>query len=325
MMATDTDKDKDMDTDEDVDLDTDEEVNQGQDVGQGQYKYQNKKQEMKNKRIEDKKQGYDQRLPAHYQLRGRHTIQKFRINETKYKQKLILSDVNVPCRFTVDRKNNKLFFSIMADENSDQSFQLVMLDLNTSETLIISRIRNGFASAADPEGTVYLGGSDGIFRFNYDTNDIETPGIIEDVDIFAMYFHDYLYFVETANQNLFQVKNGYKVRIDKMRGYGIHQFVMNKSDDILYVSATSLYSMHKGAKCPITFAGAASSVYVRALALDVGGVEHFIAQDGIYLIDNNAKNVQKIFSLENGFGIAFDGDNNIIYSEERHLYILFRS
>lgn len=246
------------------------------------------------------------------------------VNGTNYKKHRILADVNVPSKFSIDRRRNKLFFCINGDESSDQSFRLVILDLDTELTSIIPGIRNGFASAVDPEGIVYLGGSDGIFQYNYDTRDVDTPAVLNGVDIFDMHFHEHLYFVETANQNLFQWKDNQKIIINRLKGYGVHHFIISNNDDILFVSATGVFTMRKGAVFPYMFAGATADVHSRGLAADVYDIPHLIAQDGIYLIDTKQKSVKKILPLDNGFGLAFDKDNNIIYSEERSVTILIR-
>lgn len=246
------------------------------------------------------------------------------INGDSYKQQIILSGANVPTKLSIDRLTNNLFFCINADANSHQSFQIVVLNLDTGSKAIIPGIRNGFASAVDPTGSVYLGGSDGIYQFNYDTHKVFKLPIISGVDVFDMFFHNWLYFVETANQNLFMWKKGEKLIVEDMEGYGIHYFAITAYEDILFVNATGVYMMRKGTLYPITLGGASRGTHIRGVTTDVNGVPYLIAQDGIYAVDMTQRHVERILALENGYGIAFDKDNNIFYSDERSVVKLIR-
>lgn len=239
------------------------------------------------------------------------------IKGSAYNKHIILADANVPSKLSIDRLSNTLFFCINADEFSDQSFHLVVLDLNTGLNAIIPGIQNGFASAVEPEGAVYLGGSNGIFEFNYRTFDVYGTAILKGVDIFDMYFHKYLYFVETATQNLFVWKNGGKTSIKELEGYGIQHFLVNNFEDILFVNSSGVYMLRKGTKLPITFGGASTTAHFRGMTADINGLPYLIAQDGIYTIDMTQRHVVKTIPMENIFGLAFDKDNNMVYSDER--------
>ncbi|XP_049874476.1 ommochrome-binding protein-like [Pectinophora gossypiella] len=150
-----------------------------------------------------------------------------------YRKRVILADANIPYKLSVDRCTNNLFFCINADEFSDQSFHSAVLNLETEATSIIPGIRNGFASAVDQNtSSVFLGGSDGIYLYNYTINDVMKPALINGIDIFDMYFHKELYFVDTASQNLFILKDGKKNLIPEAKGCLIHHFAIrmpNKS------------------------------------------------------------------------------------------------
>lgn len=237
------------------------------------------------------------------------------VNGKLHKKQVILADVNIPYKFTINRKKNCLFFCINADEFSEQSFHSVMLDLHSGSPTVVPSIRNGFASAVDQTtGTVYLGGSDGIYLYNLQTKDIIKSPLVSGIDIFDMYFQNELYYVDTANQSLYVYKNSKSIVVPELKDYQIQHFVIDAQDNVMFVNSTGLFILMKGSRTATLYDD--RNINFRGATLDLFGVPHFIAQDGIYSVDEN-KELVKILALENGYGLAFDKDNNIIYSDER--------
>lgn len=238
------------------------------------------------------------------------------IHGKPHKHSVLLSDVNVPYKFSIDRNKNNLFFCINADEFSDQSFQSVMLNLDSGFAIIIPGMRNGFASAVNQAtGDVYLGGSDGIYKYNYDTNDIEKPALVHKLDIFDMHFKDKLYFVDTAKQNLYVYKDKAKCLVPGAKQHLIQHFVIDANRDLYFVNATGLFVLGKGCKSPMLVNG--TDISIRGATTDAFGTPFFIAHNGIYGIDKDNNELVLIFSVDNGYGLAFDRDNNMVYSDAR--------
>lgn len=235
-----------------------------------------------------------------------------------YRKQVILADANVPYKLTLDRIKNKLFFCINADEFSNQSFHSVVLDLDTGVGSVIPGIRNGFASAVDPlEGTVYLGGSDGIFKYNYQTLDVDKSPLIKGVDVFDMFFKNEIFFVDTATQNLCTVKNGRKFPVKALKEFLIQHFVIDNNNDTYFINSMGLFVLPHGSKNATAYPD--GNLNFRGAAVDASGVPYFIAEDGIFAIDQQSKSLQKVLSVKNGYGLAFDKDNNIVYSDDRSL------
>ncbi|XP_023936719.2 ommochrome-binding protein-like [Bicyclus anynana] len=247
-----------------------------------------------------------------------------KVGNKLYKKHVVLADVNIPFKFSIDRNSNKLFFCMNADEFSDQSFQNVILDLNTESVNIVPNIRNGFASAVDQNtGSVYLGGSDGIYLYNYQTHDVEKPPIVQGVDVFDMYFKDNLYFVDTTNLDLHVLKNNQKTIVSSVEEYGIHHCVIDGSDNLILVNPAGVYLMAKEAKSPTRFCNNIENI--RGITTDIHGQPFLIAQHGIYAIDCKNNQVTMVLPLENGYALAFDKDNNIIFSDGRSVVKLIPS
>ncbi|XP_050352101.1 ommochrome-binding protein-like [Nymphalis io] len=233
-----------------------------------------------------------------------------------YRKHIILADVNIPYKFSIDRNKNKLFFCINADEFSDQSFQSVVVDLNSGLVKIVPNIRNGFASAVDQNtGTVYLGGSDGIYQYNYTTQEIVRPAIVNGVDVFDMHFKDYLYFVETTNLDLYVLKNNKKTIVYNVEEYGIYHFAVDSDDNAILANPNGIFFLSKKAKSPTMFSDSIRNI--RGVTTDTEGKPYLIAKNGIYVIDQKNLQLIKILSLTDGYGLAFDKNNNIVYSDQR--------
>jgi hypothetical protein len=206
-------------------------------------------------------------------------------------------------------------FCINADEFSEQSFHSVLLELQSGLATIVPSIRNGFASAIDQTtGTVYLGGSDGIYKFDYQTRDVSKPALITGIDIFDMYFQNNLYFVDTANQNLYVYRDNKSHIVPELKDYQIQHFVVEANGNIIFVNSTGLYVLPKGAHTAIFYD--VQNINIRGASIDTTGLPYFVAQDGIYVINEN-KELTKVLKLENGYGLSFDKDNNIVCSDER--------
>lgn len=234
------------------------------------------------------------------------------------KRQILLADANIPYKFSLDRKHNRLFFCINAEELTDQSFQSVVLELDTKASYVIPGLRNGFASTVDQAtGTTYLGGSQGIYRFNPSKRDVEKQPYLDGVDVFDMYYKNDLYYVDTANQNLFVYRNNKKIAVPEVKEYLIHHFIIDESDDIFFVNASNLFLLRKGAKAPTLFNN--RSLNCRGITTDNYGTPHLMLEDGIYSVDKKHSQLTKILAINNGYGVAFDRHNDIIYSDDRSI------
>ncbi|KAJ8713472.1 hypothetical protein PYW07_013842 [Mythimna separata] len=182
-----------------------------------------------------------------------------------------------------------------------QSFQSVVLDLDTGQTSIVPRLRNGFASAVDQAtGDVYLGGSDGIYKYNYISQDIEKPALVHKTDIFDMYFDHYLYFVDTAKQNLYVYKDKTKSLVPEAKDNLIQHFVFDANSDLYFVNPTGLFLLKKRCKSPTLVHG--NDISFRGATTDAFGTPYFVAHSGIYCIDKDNNQLMLRLSVNNGYG-----------------------
>lgn len=237
------------------------------------------------------------------------------IRGVPYRKHVILADVNIPYKFSLDRRRNILFFCMNADEFSDQSFHSVVLNLETEIPIVVPGIRNGFASAVDQtSGQVFLGGSYGIFPYNYSTNDIDKPALIEGIDIFDMYHNKDLYFVDTSTQTLHVWKKGKDTIVPQTRDQLIHHFVVYH-EGLFFVNPNGLFFIRNGSNTATSVDD--GDIHYRGATVDTNGAPHFIAHDGIYAINEQSKRPEKILPIENGYGLSFDAKNNIVYGNER--------
>ncbi|GBP60298.1 Ommochrome-binding protein [Eumeta japonica] len=230
----------------------------------------------------------------------------------KYHEKEVLADnLDRPYLLIVDFHKNVLYFSYSASPEDDK-FISCYLDLNTKELGNITQVDNGFAQAVDQDRhEVYIGGSDGIFKFFYNNKTVERAGA-EGVNIWSMFYKDQLYYTSFPQQFIYTLKNGEAAEVEYMKGHKADFFVIDKDDYTLFKNESGLYGKAKGSEDEDVYD---EDIIVRALITDLNGLPYVCGVNGVYFLNKDDKILEKIGDLDECFGLAFDKDNNMIYSD----------
>lgn len=234
-----------------------------------------------------------------------------KINKVYYEPETLLEDLDRPYLFAVDYSTNNLYFSYNIKENDDE-FRTARLNLNTKEFRNIQGVTNGFAQAVD-QGTheIYIGGSDGIYKYDYVKNKAE---IIAErgSNIWTLYFKDVLYYSLFPHQFLYVLEDGQPRRFRDLEDTKIDHFVIDNENYIFFSNNTGLYSQKKGTKDAVLYK---ESPVLRALTTDINGNVYACLSDGIYAVRKATTSMERIYDLVDGFGLAFDNDNNFVYGD----------
>lgn len=233
------------------------------------------------------------------------------INEVYYKKEILLEGLARPYLLVFDNKSNVLYYSVNRNPDSED-FHSAYLNLNNKESFVIEDVPNGFAQTVDERNhDVYIGGDDGIFLFNYNT---KTSSFFsaKSVNIWRLYFNDILYYINFPNQFLYTLINGEIKRFKYLEDTKVDHFLIDREDDMFYVNETGFYMQKKGTKDALKLDNISD---VRALTMDAFGRVFLCTSEGIFSVDKSKGNVEKIVALDDGFGLAFDSNNHIIYSE----------
>lgn len=235
------------------------------------------------------------------------------INGLYYDKEILKDEIDRPYLLAVDYSSNNLYFSYNVNE---EEFRSARLNLNTKEFSNIEGITNGFAHTVDQEThDIYIGGSDGIYKYDYGNNKAELIAG-KGIDIWRVYFNGVLYYSEFPNQFLYMLVDGESRRFPDLEDTKVYDFVIDKDDDIFFTNATGLFSQKKGTKNATLYV---ENPVMRSLTTDKEGNVYACLQDGIYVANKAATSMDKIIEIDDGFGLTFDNDNNIVYSDAKRL------
>lgn len=195
------------------------------------------------------------------------------------------------------------------------------IELKDKEFKKITSVPSGFAQSVDSTNDeVYIGANNGIYKYDPKKDTAELYAA-NGTNIWILYFHDDLYYSDFPLQFLYVVKNGESVRFKDLEDTKVDMFVIDKDDDIFYSNDTGLYGQKKGTKDAKLYKVFDISS-ARGLTIDKNGIVHACMKDGVYVVNKIAKRFDKILELDDGFGVAFDRNNNMVYSDANSVYIL---
>lgn len=224
---------------------------------------------------------------------------------------------------SVDRATNTLYFSYTTNKYDD-TFKTAKININTKEFSDINGVPNGFAQSVDPKTSdVYVGGSEGIYKYNRNTNKAEFF-IANEVDIWLLYYKDALYFSEYPSQFLFTVVDGNVTRYKDLEDTKVDNFVIDDDDNIFFTNYSGLYSQKKGTKDAVYYEDS-TDVSIRGLTTDGKGNVYACVQSGIYAVNKEKHVLEKIYTIDDAFGVAFDDSDNLIYADAKSLVRLKKS
>lgn len=236
-----------------------------------------------------------------------------------HEREVLKTDLNYPIMLTIDYSTNTLYFGHETEDT--HAYITTKVDLNNKKFKDITGVPNGHATAFDSQSNeVYIGGTNGIYKYDPKT-DIVEPYVAAGKFIWSVYFHDYLYYTVFPAEFLHVVKNGEDVTATDLEGTKVDYFVVDKDNDIFYSNTTGVYGRKKGANDAELYKQL-DETNSKYLTTDKNGIVHICLYDGLYVVNKDTKRFDKILEIENLNSVAFDMENNIIYSDAHNIYIL---
>ncbi|XP_013178699.1 PREDICTED: ommochrome-binding protein-like [Papilio xuthus] len=244
------------------------------------------------------------------------------INGIDYERETLKTNLDRPYSLAIDYSTNILYFSYSL-KPTDDVFKSVKINLYTKEYSEIEGIENGFVQTVDQINHIpYIGSSKGIFKYDYTENEA-LPYIAYDCDIWEIYYRDnVLYYSDFPAQFLYTITNGEIVRFEDLDDMKIIHFLIDDNDVMFYTNATGLYSQPKGSKDAYLYIKLDNGDKVRGLTVDKNGYVYACFEDGIYKVNTATGLLEHILEIDDGFGVAFDANNNIVYSDATSVYHL---
>lgn len=242
------------------------------------------------------------------------------INGTNYEIESLYKDLDRPFLLAVDHSTNVLYFSYSVKVDEDE-FRSARLNLNTKEFKNIEGVNNGFAQTIDQKShNIYIGGSTGLYKYNYGEDKAEFIGA-NNVNIWTIFFKDVLYYSTYPSQFLYTFIDGESTRFVDLEDTKVDNFVIDNEDIIFFTNNTGLYSQKKGTKDAKLYKEF-TVVGVRGLTVDLNGNVYACLQDGIYAVKKSDNSLERVLYVDDAFGVAFDNDNNIVYSDATSVFRL---
>ncbi|XP_072932611.1 ommochrome-binding protein-like [Epargyreus clarus] len=249
------------------------------------------------------------------------TCDRIQIDNQWYHKQILWMDNGRPYHLNVHKQTNTLFFSYSVPATySDIDFQLVTLNLETKEYLNIAGIRGGCATAVDQgNDEVYLGGSDGIYKYNMATK-LADYYKEKDKNIWSLFYRRNLFYVSYPDQKLYMEVDGKFALVKEFQNFEVDQFFTTNDGEIYYGNNTGLYRYNKN---KLRSEVINDLITIRQITEDNNGTIYTCTNFGVFTIRNGI--YKKVLDMRNVYGLSFDRDNNFILSDDRRVMKLLKS
>ncbi|XP_035451438.2 ommochrome-binding protein [Spodoptera frugiperda] len=226
-----------------------------------------------------------------------------------YSKALIFQNYPISGQLAVDRVANVVYFHY---EDSRPLDHTVAFDLDDIRFLFIPDIQFSFARAVDQTTRdVYIGGANGVYKYNPITN-VTTPFALHDKTIWHMQFKEKIYYTIFMTKGLYTYEKKQSKTVAALKDYTIDDFIVDKKDDIYFMTNFTVYKLKKGENKATMF-----STIIYTLTTDINDNAYFIQRDtrGLYKIDYRTGRLSEVGAFGSGspFRTVFDNYNNIIY------------
>ncbi|KAI5631207.1 hypothetical protein NE865_16068 [Phthorimaea operculella] len=237
------------------------------------------------------------------------------------KKEVLAQGLNRPYQLSYHRKKHEIFFSNNVGNDTEDKFEIRRLYHNGTD-VTIEEVENGFATAIDEENQIaFFGGSSGVYKM--DLEDGKITRILEKYDIWDMFFKKHLYFIEYPEQKLYKyTPNKKKASKNKKKEYEavheqwihekVYQFVIDGDNDVFITNETGLFMIKNGTEHRIRING---ETVFRAIEINHKGEAFFAGKNGIHVVRKPEHTLDEIAHVKNIFGLTFDNDGMIIYSD----------
>ncbi|XP_047514581.1 ommochrome-binding protein-like [Pieris napi] len=238
------------------------------------------------------------------------------VHDKPHRKHVLSMGLNRPYQLAFDKHHNKLFFSHNVGSDEEDAFEIAYIEKDQMIPKVVSSVKNGFAIAIDnKDGVIYYGGSDGIYKEHLKEKNAIIHEVLKEHNVWDMFFKHSLYFITYPLQHLYKL-NEKKVEHQKYIHEKIYQFVIDGNDDIFITNETGLFLIKNGTEDRIFYKG--PKVF-RAIEVNNKGVAYFCSKNGIYVPNKKDHTLDMIARVKHIFGLAFDTDDNIIYSDPHEI------
>lgn len=250
------------------------------------------------------------------------TCNRVKIGDNWYDRNILWANIGRAYNLNVHRSSNTLFFSYSLPETySDVDFQLASLNIDTRDYQTIAGIRGGCSVAIDQmNDDIFFGGSDGIYKYNLLTK-IADFYKEKGKNIWSLFYKKNLFYISYPDQKLHIEYDGKFALVKEFENFEIDHFHVSGVNIIYFANKTGLYKYNND---KMESQVVNELIAVRQIVEDNEGDTYIVSNCGVF-IDGKFEGLKKIMDMKNIYGLAFDKDNNLIYSDEKNVVKLVLS
>ncbi|CAK1548420.1 unnamed protein product [Leptosia nina] len=222
--------------------------------------------------------------------------------------------LNRPHQLAFDKHNQRLFFSHNVRRHDEEAFEIGYIEKDKMIPTIVQSVKNGYAIAMDnKDAIVYYGGSNGIYKQHLKEENDTVHEVVKVYNVWNMFFKNALYFIKYSLQQLYKLDEKNKTaEHQKYIHEKIYHFAIDGHNDMFITTDTGLFMIKNGTQERIAFTGPKNFL---AIAINNEGVAYFGHNDGIYTANKSDHTLNIVANIKHVFGITFDSDDHIIYSD----------
>ncbi|CAD0202410.1 unnamed protein product [Chrysodeixis includens] len=230
-----------------------------------------------------------------------------------YVKETLTTIAHSPNQLSVDKTTNTLYFSF---DFGQGEYVPAILNIESKSLSVLKGVKDAFAISNDPAtGDMYFGGSHGIYKYSAAHKSLQRLNI-NNLDIWWLFIKKNIYFIKFPSLSAFYYENKTVRAVQELRGDIVHQFVLDKEDNIFFINGTGLFGIRRDHYRPVLLRDHPRFL---GIATDNNGYVHVCSEDGIFVVTKIVQKVKKVINVQGVLGLTFDKSNYIIYSDSHEI------
>ncbi|XP_030030640.1 ommochrome-binding protein-like [Manduca sexta] len=243
-------------------------------------------------------------------------------HDVYFDKELLVTNYGRPYNLVMHKYSGILFFSHTIQNGSLVDFGITACHLEKSVCKEIQGVPGGYAIAYDSgNDDIYFGGHDGLYKYNFLTKSAEFFAE-KGKSIWGIFIRKHFYYIQYPSQRLFVYQNDMFVQVSEALNIEVDNFFISKYLDIYFSNKTALFRVSKNKKIAAILN---DEIIIRQIVEDAYGDVYFCAHDGVYFEDKPFRRLKKIADIDHAFGLTFDENDHVIYSNKDSIYRLVPS
>lgn len=220
-----------------------------------------------------------------------------------------------PNQLAVSKASNTLYFSFDAGQGE---YLPAILNIDTKKLTVIKGVKDAFAMAVDSKEEIYFGGSHGIYKYNRPLRSLKRLNVTN-LDVWWLQIKSRLYFIKFPSLKAYYYENKIVQPVLELQNTTVNQFVFDADNNTFFINGSGLFGIKRGQGDAILLK---DTPRFFGMAVDNFGYVHLCSETGIFVISKMVQKVKRLVRVNGVLGLAFDKNNNIIYSDSHDIFRL---